>query len=134
MGTLFRSVNAENLLRAAAISCIISGVLIPSLVDPRPWSVWIFPSVMFFVAGIGLITKQKWACYLAIFVSVLAGAVLFIALFYILSYLFGSPSAELRFSTIRVMIVFVIGAFPGYILLRPEVKNLFNTKENQKYL
>jgi hypothetical protein len=125
-------VSAEKLLRVAALSCIISGVLIPWLVDPRPWSVWIFSGGMFFVAGIGLITKQKWARYLAIFASVLAGAVLFIVLLYVLSYLFGSPGAELRFSTIpiRLIIVFVIGAFPGYILLRPEVKNLFTAKEN----
>jgi len=130
IGMLFRNVSVEKLLRVAAITCITSGVLTPWLVDPRPWSVWIFPSVIFIVAGIGLITKQKWSRYLAIFVSVFTGAMLFIVLFYVLSYLFRSPSAEIGFSTIGVMIVFVIGAFPGYILLRSDVKNLFLTKES----
>jgi hypothetical protein len=132
MGTWFRSASAEKLLRVAAILCIISGVLIPWLIDRRSLSICIYPSVMFFVAGTGLIMKQKWAQYLAIFVSVLTGAALFIVLLYVLSYLFRSPSAEIRFSTIpiRLIIVFGIGAIPGYILLRPEVKNLFTTKEN----
>jgi len=84
---------------------------------------------MFFVAGIGLIMKQKWAQYLAIFVSVLTGAALFIVLLYVLLYLFKSPDAEISFSTIRLIIVFGIEALPGYILLQPQVKNL-SKKEN----
>ena len=130
MGTSYRNVSAEKLLRIAEISCIISGVLIPWLVDSRPSSVWVYPSVMFFVAGIGLIMKQKWVRYLAIIVSVFMGAMLFIVLLYVLAYLFRSPGGEVSFSTFRVIIVYAIGAFPGYILLRPGVKNLFTTKEN----
>jgi hypothetical protein len=132
MATLLHAVRVEKLLKLASISCILSGVLIPWAVDARPLSIWFFSGSLFFVAGMGLITRQKWARYLAIVISVIIGAGLFYDLLFVLNYLFNSPDPELSFRYLRVTMAFAIGAFPGYILLRSDVKKLFPKRENVK--
>lgn len=91
----------------------------------------LFISAMSFLIGSGLLKKYKWAHYLAISGSILGGGLLAMGLPVSLLVIFLSSSTKVKWNAVGLIFLFVVTALPGYILLRPDVKKLFNTKENE---
>lgn len=91
----------------------------------------LFTSALSFLIGGGLLKKYKWAHYLAISGSILGGGLLAIGMPASLLVIFLSSSMKVKWNAVGLIFLFVVTALPGYILLRPDVKKLFNTKENE---
>jgi hypothetical protein len=75
--------------------------------------------------------RYKWARDLAVSGSILLGGMSAIGLPISLLVIFFSSSVAVKWRAVGLIFLFVIIASPGYILLRPDVKDLFSKKESQ---